>query len=334
MTHYAYIAIGGENKLLIYEMDTETGTLTPLDEVALSGAPGPLAFDPQQQFLYAGLRSTREIASFRIDADSGRLTPIGTVSLDADPCYMSTDRRGRFLLSAYYGAGQVTVHPIGEDGDVGGSAIVSLPTAEHAHCIQTDASNRFAFVPHTAEPNRIFQFEFDEETGVLTPNAEPKVIPEEGVGPRHFVFHPAQDVLYFSNEQGSSVTAYRFNSATGTLTPFQTLSTLPAGYDGENTGAQIHIHPSRRFLYASNRGHDSIACFAIDPNSGELTARGHQPTEPIPRVFNLDPAGRFLFAAGQGSGRLAAYRIDGETGSLQPMTVYPVGERPMWVQIL
>ena len=335
MNHYAYIAVGGGEKILTFKMTPENGELQLLRELTLGGAPGPLAVDPTQRLLYAGLRSTREIVSFRIAPQDGDLSAFGNaVSLDADPCYLSTDRRGRFLLSAFYGAGKVMVHHIGGDGAVESEPVGSYTTAEHAHCIQTDPSNRFAFVPHTVGPNLIFQFKFDADTGKLTPNRVPRVIPDAGAGPRHYTFHPTQDFVYFSNEQGCSVTAYRFDPRDGTLAPIQTLSTLPSAYSGENTCAQIHIHPSGRFLYVSNRGHDSIACFSVDGASGRLALIGQQPTEPIPRTFGLEPVGRYLYAAGQGSGRLAAYQIDGQTGALSQVGIYPTGERPMWVMFL
>ena len=334
MTYYAYISIAGENKISIFKMNPDTGKLLFQNDVALSGGPGPLAVDPEFKFLYAGIRSNHEISSFRIDHNTGGLSNIGTVSLEADPCYIITDRKGNFLLSAYYGAGKVAVNSIGKDGAVGSPAIEWLSTAEHAHCVQTDASNKFAFVPHTVEPNAIFQFKFDENTGKLTPNDIPKAIPEEKIGPRHFCFHPNKDLLFSSNEQGSSVTAYNFDTSTGTLSPFQTISTLPEDYDGENTCAQIHITPSGEFLYVSNRGHDSIAGFSIDDATGQLSSLGQQPTEPTPRVFNIDPTGNFLFAGGQGSGKLASYRIDSQTGELKPLEIYTVGKNPMWVLII
>ena len=237
-------------------------------------------------------------------------------------------------MSAYYHAGMVAIHGIGEDGAAGGAPIERLPTAAKAHCIQTDRSNKFAFVPHTAESNLIAQFRFDEETGALTPNAIPRVIAEEGAGPRHLVFHPDKDIAYVSNEQGGSVTAYRFDPSAGTLTAFQTLSTLPEDFVEHNHCAQIHMTPSGRFLYVSNRGHDSIACFVIDEVTGELSCVGRQATEPRPRAFAVDPTGSFLYAAGQESGRLASYRIDAQTGELEPLRVYDVGEHPAWVLIV
>ena len=333
MSYYLYLALAGENKISIFAMDPETGKLQLQEDVGLGGGPGPLAVDPEQKTLYVGIRSTSEIASFSIDRPTGSLSHISSVSLQGDPCYLSTDRKGRFLLGAYYGAGKVTVHPIDADGGVRGAAVTSVSTAEHAHCIQTDATNRFAFVPHVLPSNAIFQFLFDEDTGQLTANATPRAAFEGEPGPRHFCFHPSLDVVYSSNEQGCSASAYHFDTSVGTLSAFETLSTLPTDWQGDNTCAQIWLAPSGRYLYVSNRGHDSIACFAVDMEKGGLTAIGHQLTEEVPRVFNVDPQGQYLFAGGQRSGRLASYRIDQETGVLQPLETYAVGERPMWVHI-
>lgn len=332
MAYYVYIPISGENKISTFILNPDTGDLTFQRDVALDDGPGPLAVDPESKFLYAGLRSIQEIASFSIDPSTGDLSSIGSASLESDPCYISTDGKGNFLLAAYYGAGATSVHPINADGVVAGPAIEWITTANKAHCIMTDASNRFAFLPHVGESNAIFQFQFDENTGVLTPNASVPVLDAgEGEGPRHFVFHPNQDVLYTSNEQGSSITAYNFDASAGTLSAFQTLSTLPDGFDEENSCAQIHITPNGKFVYVSNRGHDSIAGFATDDETGALTAIGQQPTEPTPRAFNVDLTGNFLFAGGQGSGRVATYQIDQQSGELQPLETYTVGNSPMWV---
>ena len=334
MTYRAYVAVGGEDKILIFGMDPESGQLTLEQDIVLDGGPGPLCADPEQKFLYVGIRSTREILSYRVDGSTGGLSRIGSVSVESDPCYLATDRKGRFLLSAYYGDGLAAVHPIGEDGAAIGPPVEWRTTAVHAHCMETDRSNRFAFVPHTVPSNAIFQFVFDEESGALTPNAVPMYVPDTDEGPRHLCFHPSSDFAYCSNEQGSSVTAYRFDPSSGTLSALQTLSTLPEGYTEDNTCAQIHITPSGKWLYVSNRGHDSIACFAVDADTGELTALGQQPSEPIPRAFNVDLTGNYLFAGSQPSGRLASYRIDGETGTLNPLETYEVGEQVMWVLVL
>jgi 6-phosphogluconolactonase len=217
-----------------------------------------------------------------------------------------------------------------------------LATATGAHAIATDRSNRFAFVPHIARlndnvleppkdnpgPNMILQLRFDARSGQLTPNSPARVELAERLGPRHYCFHPALDVVYFSNEQGCSVTAYRVDPATGTLSAMQTVTTLPDGYSARNTCSQIHLTPSGEFLYVGNRGHNSIAGFAVNQANGRLTAIGQISTEAVPNAFSLDPTGHFLFAAGTATGRLASYRINNETGALTPLSTYAVGQRP------
>ena len=334
MPHYMYVSVSGDDRVSVFAIDPRNGGLHPRGDVAVTGGPAPLAVDPQSRFLYVGRRDARVISSYRIDQSTGGLQPVGDTSLPSDPCFLATDRKGRFLLSAYYGAGSVAVHRIGSDGALAGEPVEWLDTAPGAHSIQTDPSNRFAFVPHIAGadgPNWILQFRFDETTGRLTPNSPPRLVPEEGVGPRHFCFHPSRDVLYFSNEQGSSVTAYNLDPSAGTLSAFQTVSTLPDGYEGANTCAQIGISPSGRSLYAPNRGHDSMACFSVDPSTGRLTPVARVPAGAVPRAFSLDPDGNYLYSAGLESGRLASYRVDSDTGRLEPLEVYAVGKAPMWV---
>jgi 6-phosphogluconolactonase len=314
-------------------MDSASGDLEPLGDIAVPGGPAPLAVDPSRKFLYVGRRGACEVSSFRIDQRTGDLTQIGAVSLPIDPCYLATDRKGRFLLSSYYEGKGVAVHPIRDDGAASDPPVQRLETARGAHSIQTDPSNRFAFVPHIAGrgPNEIRQFKFDEQSGHLTPNSPPKVTPAREDGPRHFCFHPSKSLMYFSNEQGCSVTAYQLDPSAGTLTALQTVSTLPDGYEGRNTCSKIQITPSGKFLYAPNRGHNSIAGFRVDAATGLLTSVGQAPSETVPRAFSLDPEGNFLYAAGIESGRLAAYRIDADSGVLHPLKTYPLGSRPMWV---
>jgi 6-phosphogluconolactonase len=334
MPYYIYVSVSSEDRVNVFTMDPETGALDTHAVVAVGSGPTAMCVDPQQRFLYAALRGSRQAAAFRIDRASGRLAPLGTAPLEAEPIYISTDRTGRFLFTSYYRAGMAAVHPIRRDGSVGTPAIMSVKTAERAHSIQTDPSNRFAFVPHTAGPNLIHQFLFNETTGRLSSNPAGKVTPPEGAGPRHFCFNESMDIVYFVNEQGSSITGYNLNTEDGTLTEFQTVSTLPAGFEGENTCAEIRITPTGEYVYASNRGHDSLAAFAVDGSTGELEAMSHTPTEATPRAFTLDPDGAYLLAIGQGSGNLATYRIDDETGHLAPLEVYKVGNNPMWVLAL
>jgi 6-phosphogluconolactonase len=249
-------------------------------------------------------------------------------------------RVGDAIRSVCFGG--AAVHPLGEDGAASAPSLGWLATAIGAHAIATDPSNRFAFVPHIARlndnvleppkenpgPNMILQFRFDAQTGRLTANSPFRVEPTERLGPRHYCFHPTLDLIYFSNEQGCSVTAYRLNNATGTLSAVQTVTTLPDGYTARNTCSQIHLTASGKFLYVANRGHNSIAGFAVDAGTGHLTSIGHVATEAVPSAFTLDPAGSFIFAAGTVSGHLASYRIGAETGMLTPLTRQTVGQRP------
>ena len=330
---HMYVSYQDDDRVSIYRVDRTSGDVTLQEEVAIDGGPAPLALSPDRRVLHVGRRGSQQLSSFRVDRRSGALTHIRTVPLQGEPVYVSTDRSGRFVLSAYYYQSTAAVHAVAGDGAASVPPVEWRLTAHGAHAMETDRSNRFAFVPHIANrgPNAIFQFTFDEATGRLTPNDPPRHAPSEYLGPRALVFHPTLDTVYFSDEQGGSVTGYTLDPRRGTLAPFQTISTLPDGYDEPNTCSQIRMAPSGRFLYAPNRGHNSVASFTVDPVSGRLTATGRVATEPVPRAFNLDPTGRFLYVAGLDSGRLASYRIDRQRGELTPLETYEGGRRPMWV---
>ena len=330
---FAYISLAGENRIAIYNFDEQTGELTPTGDIKLSGGPGALAVSPSRQFLFASIRSVGNLASFRIDPANGALTLISEVAAGADPAYVMPDKQGRFLLSAFYFAGKVDVHAIGEDGSLSKQAVQSIPTDEKAHAILTDRSNRFAFVPHTG-PNAIYHFTFDPRTGNLTPHErQPILQTPDNSGPRHLWFHPTKSVAYVSDEQGSSVSVYNMDSKSGMLNPIQTLSSLPAGYRERNSTADIEVDPSGRFVYIANRGHDSLAAYRVE-GSGELALIGHAATEQTPRSFNIEPSGRFLIAAGQGSGKLAVFAIDSDKGTLSRRATYVAGKQPWWVLVV
>ncbi|MBN1639731.1 MAG: lactonase family protein [Anaerolineae bacterium] len=334
MPSYAYIALAGEDRVAQWELAPDDGALAHVRDTALPGGPSPLAVDPAQRTLYVGLRAANQVAALYIDPADGALTPIGVTDLASDPCYLATDRTGAWLFSAYYRAGAVAVHPLGPDGAVRLPPAEWRVTAPHAHALETDPSNRWAFVPHVAASNTIMQFRFDAATGHLQANDVPAFAPPAGTGPRHYCFHPLLDIVYVANEQGSSVTAYRLDTHSGTLSPFQSQSTLPPGWSGANTCAQIRITPQGDHLYVANRGHDSIACFGIDRSTGKLTGAGQQHSQPTPRAFNVDPTGQFLLAAGLDSGKLTVYRVRRPRGTLDPLGEYAIGSRPMWVLVL
>ena len=329
---FVYVSVGNAKKITVFQMAPATGALAALHEVKLEGEPGSLAVDPQQQFLYAALRDKKAVTSFRIDPDSGNLQPISTVPL-VDTVYLAVDGTGKHLLMASYNANKVAVYPIGSDGAVKKAATTILETEKNPHSIMVDRFNRHVYVPNTGADS-ILQYELDDRTGNLLPAQEPLHRCTKGAGPRHFFFHPTKPFVYFVNEHNSTVTAYARTEPQGALHPLQTLGRLPSEFTGSNTCADIEMVPSGRFLYASNRGHDSIAAFQVDRSSGRIRTIGRFATEKTPRSFTIDPSGRFLFSAGQGSGRLAAYRIDHRSGALVPHAIYPVGPGPAWVLAL
>ena len=337
-----FICLQDEDKIASFVIGAGTGELTREADISVAGGPSVLALSPDRQVLYVGQRAPAAISSFRIDQRTGALNLQGSVEAADAPTFLAPDRTGRYLLSAYYQGGYAAVHPLGPDGSIGAPLLDRQDTAVGAHAIATDPSNRFAFVPHISRvqdnvleppknipgPNFIAQFRFDAEAGNLIPNAPFRVEQTELIGPRHYCFHPDRDIVYFSDEQGCSVSVYRLDPATGTLSTVQRVSTLPDGYSGRNTCSQIYLTPSAKFLYVGNRGHNSIAGFAVEAATGHLKPLGHAPTEAVPSAFGLDPGGNYLFAAGTATGRLASYRIDAETGTLTPLTTCEVGRRP------
>ncbi len=327
-----YIAASGDNAIGRYRLQRDTGDLVHLDNTPLPGAPGSLALSADKQFLYAAVRSVESVASLRVNPGDGALKLLGTTKVAGNPVYLTPDRSGKHLLTAYYSGNKTAVYPIASDGTVQPSATSLLGTGANPHCIVPSPDGRFVLVPNTGA-DKILQFQFDPATGKLTPNAIPEILTPKGDGPRHLVFHPSGKFLYAVNEKGSSTTAFQFNSSTGTLTALQTLPTLPADFTGNNSCADIEITPDGKFLYGSNRGHDSLARYAIDAATGRLTALGHTPTEKTPREFAIDPTGRLLLAAGQSSNRLAVYRLDPATGALSPLAAHPCGKSPAWVLI-
>lgn len=324
-----YVSKAPEQQIQVSRLDPQDGTLEPVETVAVEGGAGSLAIDPRKKFLFASLRSNSTLASFRIDPATGKLKELGAVALQKgeNAAFVTTDRTGRWLLSASYSAGKVVVHGIDEDGKIQTPAVQTVATAKTAHAVAIDRDNRFAFVPHVA-PNAIFQFRLDATTGQLA-EAGRAAGGTEKAGPRHLAFHPTQALAFTSDEQGSSITAYRFDSTAG-LKPLQMLSTLPAGFQGRNSTAEVKVHPSGKFVWVSNRGHDSLAGFAIDA-AGKLTALGQTPTEKTPRSFDIEPDGRFVLRAGEGSGKLAVFQFDSSTGRLARRHTYDVGKSLSWV---
>jgi len=349
MTYHVYVSLQGDDKIARFIMDDKTGVLAPQGYTDVTGGPAPITVNPTITTLYVGQRVSKQLSSFAIDKMTGELELNGKVDVEGETCFISTDKTGNYLLSAYYQAGHCGVHPIAESGTLGGSAIEWIATNSGAHCFQTDPSNRYAFLPHIADGsgglsqlppdkqagiNSIFLYKFDEITGKLTENSPARFSPTAKDGPRHYCFHPSKSIVYFSNEQGCSVTMYSLDSSTGLLDPKQTVTTLPDDFSGRSSCSQIQMHPSGKFLYVPNRGHNSIASFKIDQDTGELSPTGWMSAEPVPRAFTIDPTGQFMYVAGLETGNVTYFRIDQESGNLSQQETYKVGTTPMWIRII
>ncbi|MCC9605105.1 lactonase family protein [Blastopirellula sp. JC732] len=329
---FVYVSNGGDKTISIFSMDEEKGDLTLVKTLQLEGAPGPMALSPDQKFAYVSASRPDQLISFATDPETGDLKQLESTPLDATSCFIYCDPTGKWLLNAYYSAGKVTVHPV-SGGDIGDLS-QTFPTAQNAHCIRTDATNKFALVPHTG-PNKVFQFKWDATSGKLTANDPPSVDAPGMNEPRHIQFHPTLPLCFSSDEYNDSITSYDYDPAKGTLQPRQTVSTLPADYEARkaNTCADIELTADGKFALVSNRGHNSIARFAIG-DDGQVTALGQTPTENTPRSFNLSPSQKFLYSAGQKSDQVAAYRFDKTTGDLTQFAAYKTGKTPSWVQVV
>jgi len=326
---WLFVSLLREKQIITFERDAKTGELTRRGTTNCSAEPAFQSVSPDSTTLYVSYRSTGELANFRIDKDNGSLTPISVADGGDDPAYLLPDRTGRYLLSAYYLANKVTVHKIGKDGTISKQALQTIPTADKAHGFVLDSKNTIGFVPHTGA-NRIYQFHFDVKTGKLSPSSPPYLSTPEHEHPRHITMHPSDRWAYTSNEAGDSIGVYAVDTKQGTLKSIQTVSSIPEDFDGsKNATARCEISPNGRFVYVANRGHDSIACYAINQKTGKVTSLGQVATEQTPRSITIEPNGRFLYAAGQGSGKIAAFRIK-KNGSLKRFATYHSGPVSWW----
>jgi 6-phosphogluconolactonase len=327
-----FVSLTGDEVIKRYDLDPHSGALHLRATSNAHGPSGALWLHPNGRVLYDAHVEATTLASFRFDAASGDLTLINKIDTGIEtPAHLITDQRGRFLLTAYYTGGGVTVHRLEADGAIG-ELVQYVNTGEKAHAVGM-AQDHFVFVPHVCPTNKTCQFRFDRESGLLTPNDPAELLPpDDHTGPRHICFRPQGDVAYIVNEQGNTVTAHQFDAERGTLTIFQNLSTLPADYTKGGDTAHVEVHPNGKWLYASNRGHDSIAGFNIAAN-GALSPFGHFSVPANPRSFNIDPTGVYLYCAGEAADTMTAYRIDPATGALLPLQDYTVGKQPFWVMV-
>ncbi len=323
----------GSKGIYLSELNLETGALSEPKLAVETPNPSFLALHPGGKYMFAvseiwAPKKAGAVSGFAIDPATGLLTLINTQpAMGNGPCHVTVAPSGKYVLAANYGSGTVCALPVGADGKLGeatGQAQDAGPLgpnksrqdSPHAHSINLDPSGRLAYVPDLGL-DKIFIYALDDAKGTLTPNDPPYAEVPAGSGPRHFTFHPNGRWAYVINELLSTVTAFSFDGAKGALTPLQTIGTLPAEFTGKNTTAEVRVHPSGKFLYGSNRGHDSIAVFGIDQATGKLTAAGQTPSGgKTPRNFNITPDGRWLLAAHQDSGNVFVFKIDPNTGAL------------------
>ena len=339
---FVYVGNAESQDITILELKSN-GELVPVASVAVPGPakPGgsmPMAVSPNKRFLYAALRTEPfSVATFAIDAKSGKLDHRGSSPLAASMAYISTDRTGRFLFGASYPAHKVTVNPIDPDGVVRAPQDV-IATEPHAHAILTDSSNRYALytsVGGDGGDGGVFQAKFDPKTGKLSPNEPPVTRVKEKAGPRHLVFSPNKKFVYLLNELDASIYVFPYDATKGVLgKESQVASALPKGFEGKPWGADIHLTPDGKFLYASERTSSSIAAYKVDGKNGTLTLIDNVVTEKQPRGFAIDPSGRYLIAAGQLSHSLTSYSIDKASGKLTQLKQYPVGKNPNWIEVV
>lgn len=312
----------------IYRLNLSSGELTFQQEATGILNPSYLDIHPEKKSLYAvnevqsfAGQDGGGVSAFSMDPASGELELLNArSSRGKDPCYISIEQTGQFALVANYSSGNAAMLPIQADGRLGpatdvvrhsGSSVhPERQTEPYAHSIVPDPTNRFAIVADLGA-DKLVIYEMDLENGKLNKHTEVKVKP--GSGPRHSIFHPNGPYLYLFNELNSTLIVFRYDSDGGRLEEVQTISTLPPGYEGESLGADLHIYG--KYLYASNRRHDTIAWFLIDENSGQLSYEGEVPSGgKVPRGFAIDPSGRFLLAAHERSDNVVVFQIDLATG--------------------
>jgi len=316
--------------------DPATGRLSAPELAAKTVNPSFLAIHPSRRFLYAvgegggqGAHRQGGVSAFGLDETSGKLTFLNEQSSGGGgPCHLAVDQTGKWLLTANYGSGSVATLPLQADGLMGvpsatvqhqGSSVdAQRQTGPHAHFITTDPANRLVLACDLGL-DKVLVYQWDQDKGALTPNDPPWAMVKPGAGPRHLAFHPNGRLLFVINEMGSSLTSFAYDPKHGALRGLQTLSTLPEGYTANNTAAEVRVHPSGKFAYASNRGHNSIAVFSIDAAKAKLALVEIQPTQGrSPRCVTLDPSGHWLLAQNQDSDNIVVFRVDEDTGRLTP----------------
>ncbi|HZE99359.1 MAG TPA: lactonase family protein [Planctomycetota bacterium] len=333
-----------------FTLDMTTGALSNAGGASGVANPSFVAVSPDHKYLYAigevgsfNGKKGGAVSSFAIDEKSGALTLLSQQTSGGDgPCFVTADRTGKVVLVANYGGGSVESLPVadgklGEPGSFiqhkGSSVNKSRQGEPHAHSINVSPDNKFAFACDLGL-DKILVYKLDPDKGTLTPNDPPAAEIPPGSGPRHFAFHPSGKFAYVCGEMTSTVHAMTYDAEKGVLKVVQTLSTLPNEVKGNST-AETQVHPSGKWVYVSNRGHDSVAVFKVDEATGHLTAVGHQSTGgKTPRNFGIDPSGKFLIAANQSSNNVVVFKIDEKTGMPTPTGTEVSVPKPVCVKFL
>jgi 6-phosphogluconolactonase len=334
-TLYAYVGCYTSAKryargdgIHVYRVDPETAAWTHIQHLGDLVNPSFLEVAPGGRFLFAVHGDESYASSFTIDRTNGQIAPLNRAATGGNNgVHMAVAPGGRFLVVANYSSGTVAVMPVAPDGTLADATqIVPLPgqpgpnrveqASSHPHHIVFDPTGRFVVVPDKGL-DRVFVFAFDAGKGTLTPTAQGSAVARSGSGPRHAAFHPSLSVLWVLNEISSTVTTYYWEAERGHLWPAQILTTLPTDFTGENTAAEIAVSAGGKFVYCSNRGHDSVALFAADPATGLLTSAGWVPSQGrTPRFIGFDPSHRHLYGANEQSDTIVTWRADRATGDL------------------
>jgi 6-phosphogluconolactonase len=330
-----YVYVAADSSIHRFRVNRESGALESLGTTAVgAGGVGALTHAADGSRLYATVRNTSSVRAYSIDAATGDLSDLGAVTVDGGAVYLAVNSARKWLLSGYFSDDVAAVYGLSANGGLESGSVSDIATPDEPHAIVLSPDERFAFVPSRAT-SRIYQYTFSATTGALAANTPAYVSAPEGAGCRHFAFHPNGALAFGMNEYADSVTTYTYDAEAGTLAAEETVSSLPGDANGgANTGADIHVHPSGDFVYASNRGHDSIAVFSVNTGAPSITRLENEPTEARPRAFALDPDGRFLYAAGQDSGKVAAYAISAADGTLSPLGTVDAASHPEWVEVV
>ena len=318
--------------LSVYSRRGESDGWTLIQVMKEVADPSFVIIDRQRRFLYSAHGDGTQATASRIDQVTGRLTVINQQPTGGtNGVHLAIDATDRFMAVANYATGSLAVLPINQDGSLAPLSDLATMTgtpgphrtqqeSSHPHHCPFDRTGRFIVVPDKGL-DKVFVYRLDTARGKLVPSSPADVVARSGAAPRHVGFHPTQPYAYVINELDSTITSYHFDPDKGALKPFQIVTTLPSSYTANNTGAEIAVAPSGRFLYGSNRGHDSIAIFAIDSSTGVLTSIGWEPTQgKTPRFFGLDPSGTHLYAANQTSDTVVIFRVNQMTGKLTPIS--------------